>query len=174
MLYDQFIKLMNLKPCKWYNFIKKYKNYKLIYDVFFSASAHISTNWSDNNKINLLLEFAQCVNALEPLVSNDVTKIKVYGLNDNENRAYGCSGNIITMEISNNIICLPVEIKLYKNESMMVTYTYNRFKINKFMFSTDADMATLSSSDQFIMSQIYSCINIYLKTVTEFLVNKYT
>ena len=175
MLYDQFIRLMNLKPCKWYNFIRKGKNYKLIYDVFYKVTEYVNTNWADN-KIETLLEFAQCVHALQSLVSDNITHIKVYGLNDAENRAYGCSSDIVSIDLGNTIVDLSIKVTIYRTQKRM-TVTYMDPKLSRsfnFTIYNGSDDTRISKTDKFVLFEILDCVNIYITTITEFLVNKYT
>lgn len=174
MFYEQIIKLMNLKPCKWYNFIKKSKNYNLIHSVLLNISRYLNNNWM-YNKIDVMLEFAQCVNAIEPLVSSKITNIKVYGLNEAENRAYGCSGDIVSLGIDNCIVGIPISVSIHKkSKRMTVTYTYDSKIYNFTLYDNEENTRSLSNTDRFVLIEMQDCINQYIKTVTEFLVNKYT
>lgn len=175
MFYEQIIKLMNLKPCKWYNFIRKSKNYNLIYQVLLNISIYLNDNWS-NNKIDVMIEFAQCVNAIKSLISSNITHIKVYGLDEAENMAYGCSGEIISMSIDNSLMDFPINVAIHKKEKrMIVSYEYNSNNYNFTLYGNKNIITReLTNTDRFALIELQDCINQYIKTVAEFLINKYT
>ena len=69
MLYETILKLTQLKPVKWYNFVTKYKNYMLLYHTLSDLRTLLTISANDKELCNKLIDFLLGADALKELVN---------------------------------------------------------------------------------------------------------
>lgn len=179
MFYEQFIRLIQLKPTKWYSFITKYKNAKILVNTINEVEKGLNKQWKEDI-VGAVLEFAQSVHAMNSIINGAVSGVFVYGLDETINKKYGCGNKIISMRFNNIVGFRSVEVKVYRETNILdvsyrlTTNTSGVDRLYRFVYRPDVGMKSLTNVDKVVLKSIREEMLTYIFVVSNFLRNKYT
>lgn len=179
MLYESLIKLTTLKSVKWYDFIGKYKNVKLLTRTLKEIKNLVSLSVDDTNLASKIIDFMLGVDALDNLVNSSLFGIHIY------------RGKRITQVCPVSTDCFYVDIKgtildylsmliNVTDKTIEVKYTVHNnheddfrdvFYINEGKALGDYSTAAVR---KFVISELQFVIDRYIKGVSKELFDMYT
>lgn len=175
MLYEALIKFNDLKPVKWYNFIKQFKNYRLMHRVFKEIKK--SDIYNEDKRFYLFKDFILSADALSSLVDPAVANIIIYRNKDMEQ--FGCSMGTFdaTIKTFSHIFNIRVNTKddtiEVRYETTMVKNITRVFTMKNSNGFIKFDRA-LNNTDSYALEELLHHIDYYIRTISEVLYGKYT
>lgn len=179
MLYETLLKLVDLKPVKWYNFKTKYKNYRLLYQTLSDLKDLLTISANDKELSNKLIDFFLGADALKNLVSPELYGIHIHRGNDSMTN-YLCNNKCFHVTITGSALSylnLFVDTEDKRIEVKFTVHNYHDpdyrdvFYINN---GTALGEYNTTAIRKFVVSEIQFVIDLYIKSITKYLYDAYT
>ena len=179
MLYETILKLTQLKPVKWYNFVTKYKNYMLLYHTLSDLRTLLTISANDKELCNKLIDFLLGADALKELVNPAGYGINIYKA-DETITSYLCSTacfhvNIIGTGLTTLNLFIDQQDKRIEIKYSVERIIENTYK-DVFVISNDSAIPeqSLTAVRKFVISEIQFIIEGYIRGITKTLYDQYT
>ena len=179
MLYETLLKLGELKPVKWYNFKRKYENYKLLYQTLLTLKNQLIISADDKELSSRLIDFFLGADALKNLVSPDLYGIFIHRTSDSMTN-YLCDNKCFHVTIYGtalDYLSIYIDTVDKRIEVKFTVHNYHDPDYRDVFFINDKVALgeyNTTGIRKFVLSEIQFIIDNYIKGVSKSLYRIYT